>query len=133
MPRPEVHVLLVPVALLALVGTACAGALGRTQTNTPIAAVASPGLVPPAAPGPSPSPVRTASPTRFNGPTFILIRAPDITSGARLNFQGQGFEPSEQTAGTIGDAQGPVEDPPDPGLLAKAGDVVGVFVLVAAR
>src|SRR5229473_165693 len=130
MPRPQVHVLLVPVALLALVGTACAGALGRTQTNTPIAAVASPGLVPPAAPGPSPSPVRTASPTRFNGPTFILIRAPDITSGARLNFQGQGFEPSEQTAVTIEDAHGTVEASLDPVLISKDGNLDEVSVVV---
>src|SRR5712692_1112399 len=111
MPRSQARAVLGPAAVLVLVlvSTACAGAAGHTPANTPIAAIASPAVSRPAAPAPSPSPVRTATPVRFSGPTFILIRAPDITAGARLNFQGQGFEPSEQTAVTIEDARGAVQ------------------------
>src|SRR5437763_3653653 len=103
MPRRRAGVLLL-ASLLAWTGSGCAGiAAGRAPVSTPVAAVASPGVARPASPGPSPSPVRTATPIPFSGPTFILIRAPDITAGARLNFQGQGFLPSEQATATIED------------------------------
>ncbi len=128
MPRSLACAFLGPA--LVLVGAACAGAAGPPPANAPIAALASPGVSRPASPGPSPSPVRTATPVRVNGPTFILIRAPDLTAGARLNFQGQGFEASEQTAVTIEDARGAVESPLDPVTISKDGNLDEVSVVV---
>src|SRR6266446_1450592 len=111
--RPQTHALLVLAPVLMLGGSACAGTAGATPTNAPVAAASSSPVRGPA-PAPSPSPVRTATPVRISGPSFILIRAPDITAGARLNFQGQGFEPGEQTTVTIEDARGAAEAPLDP-------------------
>ena len=128
MPRSLACAFLGPA--LVLVGAACAGAAGPPPANAPIAALASPGVSRPASPGPSPSPVRTATPVRVNGPTFILIRAPDLTAGARLNFQGQGFEASEQTTVTIEDARGAVESPLDPVTISKDGNLDEVSVVV---
>ncbi|MBV9173540.1 MAG: hypothetical protein JOZ81_26040 [Chloroflexi bacterium] len=51
----------------------------------------------------------TPTPEPDTGPTFILLRAPDVTSDARLNFLGHGFGPSEQAAVSIADAHGGVE------------------------
>src|SRR6266851_4482247 len=128
MPRSLACAFLGPA--LVLVGAACAGAAGPPPANAPIAALASPGVFRPASPGPSPSPVRTATPVRVNGPTFILIRAPDLTAGARLNFQGQGFEASEQTTVTIEDARGALESPLDPVTISKDGNLDEVSVVV---
>jgi hypothetical protein len=129
MLRPQAHGLLLLAAVLTLVAAACTGTAGQTPTNVPIAAASSaPARAP--SPGPSPSPVRTATPVRFSGPTFILIRAPDITVGARLNFQGQGFDPGEQTTVTIEDARGTVESPLDPVTISKDGNLDEVSVVI---
>src|SRR5438309_76703 len=125
MPRPQTQALLVLAMVLTLVGSACAGSAGSTPTHAPVAAAPSS-----PAPAPSPSPVRTATPVRISGPTFILIRAPDITAGARLNFQGQGFEPGEQTTVTIEDTRGTVEAPLDPVTISKDGNLDEVSVVV---
>ena len=74
--------------------------------------------------------MRTATPIPFSGPTFILIRAPDITAGARLNFQGQGFLPSEQATATIEDAQGHTEATLDPVTISSDGNLDEVSVIV---
>jgi hypothetical protein len=66
----------------------------------------------------------------LSGPTFVLIRAPDITAGARLNFQGQGFLPGEQTALAIEDARGNVEAPLDPVMISKDGNLDEVSVVI---
>jgi hypothetical protein len=129
MLRPQAHGLLLLAAVLTLGATACTATAGQTPTNVPIAAAPSaPARAP--SPGPSPSPVRTATPVRFSGPTFILIRAPDITAGARLNFQGQGFDPGEQTTVTIEDARGTVESPLDPVTISKDGNLDEVSVVI---
>src|SRR5207237_494875 len=140
MPRRRAGVLLL-AWLLALTGSGCAGiAAGRAPVSTPVAAVASPGVARPASPGPSPSPVRTATPIPFSGPTFILIRAPDITAGARLNFPGLGFLPREIVDVRLGglggsplatfpsDAQGNVAAQNVPLPLIQAGDYLLYFV-----
>jgi len=129
MLRPEAHGLLLLAAVLTLGTTACTATVGQTPTNVPIAAASAVAARAPS-PGPSPSPVRTATPVRFSGPTFILIRAPDITAGARLNFQGQGFDPGEQTTVTIEDARGTVESPLDPVTISKDGNLDEVSVVI---
>ncbi len=74
--------------------------------------------------------MRSPTPIRFSGPTFILIRAPDITAGARLNFQGQSFEPNEQTTVIVENAQGAAEASLDPVTISKDGNLDEVSVVV---
>src|SRR5712692_2549955 len=95
--------LLLIVAGVVLV-LASAGCGGLPKVTSPTVAPAGPARA--ASPVPSPSPVASPTPFPISGPTFILIRAQDITAGARLNFQGQGFLPGEQTTVTIDNAQG---------------------------
>src|SRR5258708_30368682 len=90
MLRPQAHGLLLLAAVLTLGATACTATAGQTPTNVPIAAASAVAARAPS-PGPSPSPVRTATPVRFSGPTFILIRAPDITAGGPPNVSGPGL------------------------------------------
>ena len=66
----------------------------------------------------------------MKGPTFLLIRAPSITAGARLNFQGQGFLAGEEAVVTIEDGQGSVEAPLDPVTISKDGNLDEVSVVI---
>jgi hypothetical protein len=74
----------------------------------------------------SPTPVR-AHPA---GPTFLLIRAPQLTAGARLNFQGQGFQANEQATVTVENAQGQTEQALDPVSISKDGNLDEVSVVL---
>jgi hypothetical protein len=53
-----------------------------------------------------------------------------MTAGARLNFQGQGFLPGEQTTVAIEDAQGNPEAPLDPATISKDGNLDEVSVVI---
>lgn len=57
-----------------------------------------------AADGPAPTPA-----ARDLGPTFILLRAEELTPEARLNFMGQGFAPGETVTVALEDAKGKAE------------------------
>ena len=57
------------------------------------------------------------------GPTFLLIRAPQITAGARLNFQGQGFQANEQATVTVETPQGQAEGALDDVTISKDGNL----------
>jgi hypothetical protein len=74
--------------------------------------------------------MRTATPVAISGPTFLLIRAPNITAGARLNFQGQGFMAGEEATVTIEDGQGQVEAPLDSVTISKDGNLDEVSVVL---
>ena len=95
--------------LLALLSSACSGI--SSAVPTPAARPATPI----AAPSPSPAPLKTATPRAASGPVFVLIRAPQITAGARLNVQGQGFQADEQATVTVETTQGQAEAELDPG------------------
>jgi hypothetical protein len=117
--------LLAAVCLLAIASAACggapAGSLPKPATSGPPKA---------ASPVASPSPAPTATPLPISGPTFILIRARDITAGARLNFQGQGFLPGEQTTITIENGQSQPEASLDPVTISKDGNLDEVSVVL---
>src|SRR5262249_19734580 len=77
----------------------------------------------------SPSPRR--SPTGMpSAPAFVLMRSNEITTGARMNFQAQGFSPGEQANVTIETTQGDVETTLDPVTIAKDGTLDEVSVIV---
>ena len=118
------------VALLALLCAACGSAAQATQATGPAGTVARSGPARAASPVPSPSPVATATPLPISGPTFILIRAPDITAGARLNFQGQGFLAGEQAVVNVENDQGQVEAPLDPVTISRDGNLDEVSVVL---
>ena len=130
MRRPSgVLVLAASVAALALANAACAGS--AKPAGPPGAALrATPAPVLSASPVASPSPASTATPLPIRGPTFILIRAPDLTAGARLNFQGQGFLAGEQARVTIEGAGGQVEAELDPVTISKDGNLDEVSVVL---
>src|SRR5919204_2866167 len=125
---PRQHLLVPVLLLLAVVSAACAAGPGATEPTPP--AVATTGPARAASPPPSPSPVRTATPIAVSGPTFVLIRAPNITAGARLNFQGQGFLAGEEATVTIENGQGQVEAPLDPVTISKDGNLDEVSVVL---
>ena len=64
------------------------------------------------------------------GPTFVLIRAPQITAGARLNFQGQGFQPNEQASVTVDNPQGQPEISLDDVSISKDGNLDEVSLVL---
>jgi hypothetical protein len=78
----------------------------------------------------SPTPQSSPTAPAVKGPTFILIRAPEITAGARLNFQGQGFLPNEQASVTIATLQGEVEATLDPVTISKDGTLDEVSIVL---
>src|SRR5207253_4326383 len=81
----------------------------------------------------SPSPGRAVpSPTaaRPPAPAFVLLRSTEITTGARMNFQGQGFAPGEQASVTIEDTQGNVEASLEAVVITKDGNLDEVSVIV---
>src|SRR6266851_5706689 len=123
--------LAVLASLLALASAACAGA-PRDPSVTTVTATAVPtvGSTRQTAAVPSPSPQRTATPTAVTGPTFILVRAPNITVGARLNFQGQGFLAGEDASVSIETGQGQMEAPLDPVTISKDGNLDEVSVVL---
>jgi hypothetical protein len=53
----------------------------------------------------------------------VLLRASELTAGARLNFQGQGFAPAEQATVTIEGASGAVEATLDPVTISQDGNL----------
>jgi hypothetical protein len=116
------------LVILAL-ATACSGSAQRVgpRTSTPQAGTSP---APAASAIPSPSPVSKPSPVPVNGPTFVLIRAPDLTAGARLNFQGQGFLPGEEADVTIETGSGQVEANLDPVIISKDGNLDEVSVVL---
>ena len=119
----------VAVAALSLASAACGSpAQGVPAPAAPVAAAA------PARPSPqaSPSPMATATAVAFHGPTFILIRAPDLTAGARLHFQGQGFAAGEQAAVSVEDPHGQPEATLDPVTISKDGNLDEVSVALPA-
>jgi hypothetical protein len=75
-------------------------------------------------PAPSPTAVRVA------GPAFVLLRSTEITTGARMNFQGQGFAPGDQGTVTIENAQGEVETTLDPVTMNQDGNLDEVSVIM---
>jgi hypothetical protein len=119
------HLIAVAAAMLA-VGTVACGSPTLAKPSTPAAV----GLAKVASAVPSPSPVATATPLPISGPTFILIRAREITAGARLNFQGQGFLPGEQTTVTIENAQSQPEASLDPVTISKDGNLDEVSIVL---
>jgi hypothetical protein len=80
----------------------------------------------------SPSPSARPSPTavRAAGPAFVLLRSTEITTGARINFQAQGFAPGEQGGVGIEDAQGDLETALDPVTMNQDGNLDEVSVIV---
>jgi hypothetical protein len=103
------------VALLLLVGcSSSAPPAARTPTApaAPARAAAAPTVQPTPAGTPTPKPL---------GPSFILLRAKELTADAHLNFMGQGFAPGEQTTVTIVDGQGGVEATLDPVVILEDG------------
>jgi hypothetical protein len=103
--------------LVVLAMLSCAG----PPSNKPSAA-ASPSVL--TRPSPSPTAIHPS------GPAFVLLRSSEITTGARMNFQGQGFMPSEPATVTIEDAQSNVEATLDPVAVNKDGNVDEVSVVV---
>ncbi|MBV8714461.1 MAG: hypothetical protein JO020_15125 [Chloroflexi bacterium] len=97
-------------------------------TNTGSAAVGRQQVLP----SPSPSAQAAASPTtiRQMGPAFVLLRSTQITTGARMNFQAQGFSAGEPATVTIENAQGDVEATLDPVTMTKDGNLDEVSVTV---
>jgi hypothetical protein len=77
-----------------------------TATPSPASRAAEPKTVTtlPITPAPSPTSARA-----LQGPTFVLLRAKDVTANARLNFMGQGFLPGEQTSVTVENQEAVVE------------------------
>jgi len=128
MLRSNTSAVVILAALVALVGAACAGTTRSTSTTA--AAAAPPERRSVASPLPSPSPAPTATPIPIRGPTFVLIRAPDITAGARLNFQGQGFQPGEQATVSIESDRNQVEAPLDPVTITRDGNLDEVSVVL---
>ena len=116
---------LIGAGLLILVTTGCGGA---PSTVASVSGTQVPARS--ASQAPSPSPVKSPSARTINGPTFVLIRAPQLTAGARLNFQGQGFQPDELASVAIENAQGQVEAPLDPVTISKDGNVDEVSVVL---
>jgi hypothetical protein len=104
--------------LMVVLCTACAQ--GRYPGATRPAAAASPS----ANARPSPTVPRPA------GPAFVLLRSTEITTGARMNFQGQGFTAGEQATVTIEDLQGNVEATLDSATISKDGTLDEVSVIV---
>src|SRR5215472_1479439 len=98
--------------------TACAQ--GRYPGGTRPAAAASPS----ANTRPSPTVPRPA------GPAFVLLRSTEITTGARMNFQGQGFTAGEQASVSIESLQGDLEVSLDPVTISKDGTFDEVSVIV---
>jgi hypothetical protein len=84
------------------------------------------------APSPSASVRAVASPTpiRAAGPAFVLLRSTEMTTGARMNYQGQGFAPGESASVTIENAQGTVEASLDPVTMNQDGNLDEVSVIV---
>src|SRR5690349_19683762 len=80
----------------------------------------------------SPSASARPSPTvpRATAPAFVLLRSTEITTGARMNFQGQGFSAGEQATVTIEDAQGTVEATLDPVVMSKDGNLDEVSIIL---
>jgi hypothetical protein len=60
----------------------------------------------------------------------VLLRSTDITTGARINYQAQGFAPSEQTNVTIEDPQGDVEASLDSATMNQDGNLDEISVTV---
>jgi hypothetical protein len=112
--------------LLGLLCSACGGIASAVPTPA-----ARPGT-PVAGPRPSPSPVPAKSPTPRapTAPAFLLIRAPQITAGAHLNFQGQGFLADEQATVTIETTQGETEATLEPVTISKDGNLDEVSVVL---
>ena len=121
--------LIVAAGAVAMMTAACGAErpMAPAASNAPGATAAAARA---ASPLPSPSPVPTATPLAISGPTFVLIRAPDITAGARLNFQGQGFLAGEQAAVSIEDAQGAVEASLDPATISRDGNLDEVSIVL---
>jgi hypothetical protein len=130
MPRRAPAAFPLSVALLALAGAACSADVGPGRTSSPVAVVASASPTRSASPAPSPSAAPTATAIVFNGPAFVLLRSRQITAGARLNFQGQGFLPGEQAAVTIEDSHAAVEATLDAVTISKDGNLDEVSVNV---
>jgi hypothetical protein len=108
-------------------GTISAG----IETAAKPTAVARPTAAPPAAPGPNPSPSPRTSPTAtIQSPTFVLLRATELTSDARVNFMAQGFLPSEQASVTVEDVRGGVEAELEPVTVAQDGQIYEVSATV---
>jgi hypothetical protein len=74
--------------------------------------------------------VKSPTAVRKTGPTFVLIRAPQITAGARLNFQGQGFQADEAATVTIENPQGQTEVSLDDGTISKDGNLDELSVVL---
>jgi hypothetical protein len=117
-------------AVLALAGTACGGAAPASRITSPVPVGASPSPARTASPMPNPSPIPTATALVFNGPAFVLLRAQQLTAGARLNFQGQGFLPGELAAVTIEDPRGSVEASLEQMTISKDGNLDEVSIVV---
>jgi hypothetical protein len=117
------------IAALLVLTTACSGVTRASPVSAPSTVTATQALRA-ASPLPSPSPVPTSTPLPVRGPTFILIRAPDITAGARLQFQGQGFLAGEQAAVSIENDRGQMEAPLEPVTISKDGNLDEVSVVV---
>src|SRR5262245_1775647 len=100
------------LALAALVLAGCTSGSPPVPLTAPTALppakqVAAATLQPTPAPSPTPKPL-------VQGPSFVLLRAKDVTADARLNFMGQGFAPGEPTVVTIEDSLGAVEKTLEP-------------------
>ena len=65
----------------------------------------------------------TPTPEPNTGPTFILLRGPDVTADARLNFLGQGFAPGEQLIITVLDKNAKLEASLDPAWAKDDGRI----------
>jgi hypothetical protein len=94
----------------------------RTVVATVAATPSKPGTpVPTAAPTSPAATATSVAEKALAGPTFVLLRAKDVTAAARLNFMGQGFLPGEATVVTVESSDGRVEATLDPVIIVEDG------------
>ena len=127
------HALFVGLLALLPLAAACGGSdavVGATRNTQPTSrAAAATSVVTPTPLPPTVNPTPTVEPTP-RGPTFILLRAKEVTADARLNFMGQGFQSGERTAVTIEDGQGNTVASLDPVEIEEDGRINEVSVPV---
>jgi hypothetical protein len=122
------------VAAVAVFAASACGVTGPEPSPKPTSAPVAP-LTPRPTQGPTTAPTvaPSATPAPFSqGPTFVLLRAKEVTADARLNFMGQGFAAGEQTTVTVEDPQGVVEATLGPVVIQDDGRFDEVSMAVPA-
>lgn len=108
------------VAMVVAVCGVAAGCGAPPAASTPVPVVPKVASTTPATQVPTAAATPTVAKV-LQGPTFVLLRAKEVTASARLNFMGQGFLPDERTNVTIEDQQGQVEATLEPVKIMEDG------------